>query len=131
MRALNIMIVDDHSGFRALLREVLESCAAVLQFGSPRFVECDCAEEALSNAAAAAPDLITMDLRLPGMDGTECIRQLRRLLPRAVMIIVTHLREQWVTDRAIEAGADAVVFKDDLSVIPRLLRDGPALGPRP
>jgi hypothetical protein len=40
------------------------------------------------------------------------------------MILVTHLREQWVSDQALEAGADAVVFKDDLTVIPRLLRGG-------
>lgn len=123
MRPLNILIVDDHTGFRELIRELLGSCVAILQFGAPRFVECASAEEALASAAQTQPDLITMDLHLPGMDGNECIRLLRPVAPRAVMIVVTHLRDRSISERAMKVGADAVVLKDDLSLIPALIRE--------
>jgi two-component system chemotaxis response regulator CheB len=123
MRPLNILIVDDHTGFRELIRELLGSCVAILQFGNPRFVECASAEEALASAQHLSPDLITMDLHLPGMDGNECIRLLRPAARRAVMIVVTHLRDQVISERAMKVGADAVVFKDDLSLIPALVRE--------
>jgi CheY-like chemotaxis protein len=128
MRPLNILIVDDHTGFRALIRELLGSCAAILQFGIPQFIECATAEEALVSAAQTPPDLITMDLRLPGMDGNECIRLLRPIVPRAVILLVTYLRDKAVSERALKSGADAVVFKDDLSLIPALMRECLATG---
>lgn len=123
MPPLNILIVDDHTGFRELIRELLGGCAAILQFGNPRFVECASAEEALASASQIPPDLITMDLHLPGMDGNECIRLLRPAVQRAVLIVVTHLRDRMISERAMKAGADAVVFKDDLSLIPLLVRE--------
>jgi len=128
MRPLTIFIVDDHTGFRALIRELLGSCAAILQSGNPQFIECATAEEALARSAQTPPDLITMDLRLPGMDGYECVRQLRPAVPRAVIVLVTYLRDKTVSERALKAGADAVVFKDDLSLIPVLMRECLALG---
>jgi two-component system chemotaxis response regulator CheB len=123
MRPLNILVVDDHTGFRELIRELLGSCAAVLHFGVPHFIECSSAEEALVRAAQTAPDLITMDLHLPGMDGNECVRRLRPAMPRAVILMITHLRDQAVYGRALRAGVDAVVSKDDLSLIPVLVRE--------
>jgi len=123
MRSLNILIVDDHGGFRILIRELLGGCAAILQSGEPQFVECASAEEALAHNARMPPDLIIMDLCLPGMDGNECIRQLRPSAPRAIIIMVTCLRDPAVGERALAAGADAVVFKDDLSLIPLLMRE--------
>jgi len=128
MRPLCIFIVDDHTGFRALIRELLESCAAVLQFGPPRIVECASAEEAMSAAETMQPDLVTMDLHLPGVDGNECIRRLRPLASRAVIIVVTHLRDRFISERALKQGADAVVFKDDLNAIPVLVRQHLTLG---
>ena len=123
MRPLNILVVDDHTGFRELIRELLGSCAAILHFGAPRFIECSSAEEALTCAAHTAPDLITMDLHLPGMDGNECVRRLRPSVPRAVIIMVTHLRDRAISGLATRAGVDAVVCKDDLSMIPVLVRE--------
>ncbi len=128
MRPLNILVVDDHTGFRELIRELLEGCAAVLHFGAPRFVECSSAEEALSCAAQTPPDLITMDLHLPGMDGNECVRRLRHSMPRVVILMITHLRDQAIYGRALRAGVDAVVSKDDLSLIPVLARECLARG---
>jgi DNA-binding NarL/FixJ family response regulator len=64
-----------------------------------------------------------MDLHLPGMDGNECVRRLRPAMPRAVILMITHLRDQAVYGRALRAGVDAVVSKDDLSLIPVLVRE--------
>lgn len=127
-RPLNIMIVDDHHGFRDLLRELLGSCAEVLCHGEPTFIECASGEDALSQAPAAAPDLVTMDLRLPGMDGMECIRKLRSMLPRAAMIVVTHLKDRSLSRLSLNAGADAVLLKDDLGSFLLQVRDCLALG---
>lgn len=128
MRPLNILVVDDHTGFRELIRELLAGCAAVLHFGAPNFIECSSAEEALDCAAHTAPDLITMDLHLPGMDGNECVRRLRPTMPRAVILMVTHLRDAAVYAHAMRAGVDAVVSKDDLSLIPLMVRECFATG---
>jgi DNA-binding NarL/FixJ family response regulator len=122
LRQLNILIVDDHAGFRALLRELIGSCAGMLQWEGLDFRESRSCGEAVRSIAQSPPHLITIDLKMGARDGTECIRRLRALAPSALMIVVSHLCDQITVDASMRAGADTVVCKDKLAAIPQLLR---------
>lgn len=122
MRQLNILIVDDHPGFRALLRELIDCCAGMLQWQGLDFRESRSCGEAVRSIAQNPPDLITIDLKMGAGDGTECIRRLRALAPSALMIVVSNLCDRIAVDASLRAGADTVVCKDELAAIPGLLR---------
>lgn len=123
MRPLNIMIVDDHRGVRALIRELLCGCLCMPERGAPNFAECRSGEEAVDRAQGFDPDLVTVDLRMEGMGGWECIRRLRALLPRAALIVVTGLKNELAWQSALRAGANRVLLKDDLTRIEGVVRD--------
>jgi DNA-binding NarL/FixJ family response regulator len=114
MKPIRVMIIDDHSGVRLLIRELLVDCLKALSRGEPIVTECSSAEQALQAAPGFAPDLATVDLRMGEMDGLECIRLLRRVVPRMVVVVVTSMQGDSVATRSLEAGADGVVFKDEL-----------------
>jgi two-component system response regulator (stage 0 sporulation protein F) len=112
-RIVQILIVDDHPGVRTLIRELLAECLAAPD-GRVAFHECENGEAAVASLADASPDLITVDLRMPGMHGLECVRHLRQRLPLACIVVVTQFGNEALQDRARIAGADSVVCKDDI-----------------
>jgi DNA-binding NarL/FixJ family response regulator len=74
---------------------------------------CACAtgEEALRVIPANRPDIILMDIRLPGMSGIECTSRMRELLPQTQVIILTALDDDELVFRALQAGADGYLLK--------------------
>lgn len=121
MKPVQIMIVDDHSGVRSLIRELVEDCFSAFSLGRPEIVECDSAEQALQLLPAFTPALATVDLRLDGMDGLECVRRMRREVPGALIFVVTSLNGDHVTRGSLQAGADGVVFKEDLTALQEVI----------
>jgi len=113
--------VDDHGGCRGLIREVLEGCTSINDVGVPTFVECASGEAALASLATTTPDLVTMDLRLGGMDGIECLRRMRLRVPEAVIVVVTCAKSPELARRSLLEGADSILCKDDLSTLPQLI----------
>ncbi|EHJ46399.1 response regulator receiver protein [Solidesulfovibrio carbinoliphilus subsp. oakridgensis] len=105
MRALRIMMVDD-SGLTVkkmakLLEELGHEVAGTATTGW----------EAVDAYAAVAPDMVTMDITMPDMNGIEATRLIMAADPAARIVIVTsHGQEQMVMD-AIEAGAKGYVLK--------------------
>lgn len=104
---MNILFVEDDAMNRRVVRDMLDVAGAAM-------VEADCAEAGLQRIDDEDFDLVLLDLRMPGMDGFEVIRQVRarddakRTLP---IIIVTADTAVDLTDRCIAAGADEVLFK--------------------
>jgi two-component system, cell cycle response regulator DivK len=119
MAGERILIVDDNPQNLKLAR--------VLLAGEGYDVETAVdAEDALRKLAVMTPRLILMDLQLPGMDGLELTRVLKRDPARRGIVIVALTAYAMKTDeeRAHEAGCDGYVSKPlDIATLPRLLAD--------
>jgi len=99
------MIVDDHAMFRQALSLALneyETIFVPFLAGS--------GEDALEMLASARPDVVLMDISLPGMNGLEAIRRAVAMRPMRVIALSMHDRSAY-EPAALEAGACAFVFK--------------------
>lgn len=106
-RMARVMIVDDQALFRAGLAALLEGACdveVVAQAGS--------AAEALSACARAKPDVVLMDMHMPGTDGAECTRQLLASHPSVRVIALTTFDDDDTVLAAIKAGAQGYLLKD-------------------
>jgi DNA-binding NarL/FixJ family response regulator len=116
-RAVRVLLCDDHRILRAGLRMLLDDAPPTPDDETILVVgEAGTGEEALRLAASLRPDVVLMDLLMPGMDGIEATRQLRALAdPPAVVVLTTYGDDARVRE-AIHAGALGYLLKD-------LLRD--------
>jgi two-component system, cell cycle response regulator len=101
-----ILIVDDLAAARDTLKMLLST-------GPYRIVEATCGTEALVMAQEIQPDLILLDVMMPGMDGYEVCRRLRaeELLAEVPVIMVTALEDRASRLRGLDAGADDFISK--------------------
>lgn len=103
------IVVDDHHRMRRSGSELLQRCLPDFEVQ-----EVPDAESALAAARVRRPDLVLMDVHLPGIDGLEATRRILELAPDA-MVIVVSLADDWRLFRlALEAGARAFIPKSDL-----------------
>ncbi|MBI2287643.1 MAG: response regulator transcription factor, partial [Chloroflexi bacterium] len=98
MDNIRILIVDDHQVVREGLRRMLELEADLKVVG-----EASNAAEVLTQAGLLSPEVILMDIKMPGADGIEITRQLKEKYPACNVIMLT-LYDEYLT-QAIEAGA--------------------------
>lgn len=105
MRALRVLVVDDSAFNRKLIAEILESIDGVTVVG-----KASDGEEALRMLGALDPDLITLDLEMPRMDGFSFLRFVMARRPTPVIVISSHSAKQNVF-RALELGALDFVAK--------------------
>lgn len=107
MTALCCLIVDDHDQLRNLLSNWLEAI-----FPSVHFMSASSGEAALELVHRHQPDVVVMDIGLPGMSGIEATRRIKQAFPATFVVIHTiHDENPFRTD-ALEAGADAFVIKN-------------------
>ena len=107
MEPITILIVDDHAIVRHGVRTFfeMEPDLLVLQ-------EADSGEAAVRLAAELIPDVVLMDLVLPGMSGVEAIRQIKQASPETQIIALTSYHEDAFIFPALRAGALSYVLKD-------------------
>jgi len=103
MAADSVLLVDDDDGIRTSLRFALEDQGY-------RVREATDGETALERIREQSPDVVVLDLMLPGMDGFECCRQLRRLSDIPVLIVSARADSHDVV-AGLEAGADDYIRK--------------------
>jgi NarL family two-component system response regulator LiaR len=124
--AIRILIVDDHAVVREGLRTFLE-----LQEGLEVVGEAGDGDEALPLAEQLEPDVVLMDLVMPRLDGVEAMRELRRRVPGARVIVLTSFLEDDRLLPAIRAGAAGYLLKNvqpqELARAIRLADEGEAL----
>jgi two-component system, NarL family, response regulator LiaR len=104
---IEVLVVDDHAVVREGLRTFLE-----LQEGIAVVGEAADGEEAVRQAEALRPDVIVMDLVMPRLDGVGAMRELRRRLPSARVIVLTSFVEDERLLPAIQAGAAGYLLKN-------------------
>lgn len=105
--SITILLVDDHSIVRQGIRVFLETQPDLVIVG-----EAASGEEALSRTAELAPDVVVMDLSMPGMGGIEAIRQLKKLSPHSQVVVLTSFQEDEYIFPTLKAGALSYVMKD-------------------
>ncbi len=105
MSSIRILLVDDHQVVREGLRHMLKLEEDIEVIG-----EAGDAKEALAQAETLLPEVILMDIKMPGVDGIELTRQLKEKLPCCNVIMLT-LYEEYLS-QAIEAGATGYLLKD-------------------
>ncbi|MFU9034189.1 MULTISPECIES: response regulator [Streptomyces] len=106
-RPIHVLLVDDHQVVRRGLRTFLEVQDDIEVVGE--------AADGTGGIAAAEqlrPDVVLMDIKMPGMDGIEALRKLRELDNPARVLVVTSFTEQRTVVPALRAGAAGYVYKD-------------------
>jgi len=104
---ITILLVDDHALVRSGVRAYLET-----QPELEVVAEASSGEEAVQLAAEHAPDVVLMDLVMPGMDGVEATRRVREVSPRSQVVVLTSFHEDTNIFPAIKAGAISYLLKD-------------------
>lgn len=104
---ISILLVDDHSIVRQGIRTLLETQPDLMIAG-----EAASGEEAAGQVIELAPDVIVMDLSMPGMGGIEAIRQMKKLSPHSQVVVLTSFWEDEYIFPTLRAGALSYVMKD-------------------
>jgi two-component system, NarL family, response regulator LiaR len=108
MEPIRALIVDDHPVTREGLRTALElSDDVVVVVG-----EASSGEEAVERARELVPDVVFMDVRMPGMDGIEATRRIRQAAPATKVILITIDESRGAISEAIQAGVSGYLLKD-------------------
>src|SRR5512142_421962 len=97
---IRVILVDDHNLVRMGLKSYFSTLPDIQVIG-----EAGTGEEAVRLAADLAPDVVLMDLIMPGMDGVEATRQVKKVSPHTQVIVVTSYHEDEHIFPAIRAGA--------------------------
>jgi DNA-binding NarL/FixJ family response regulator len=104
--ATTVAVVEDNAGLRRSLERLLRSAPGLRCVGT-----WEDGETALAQVATLLPDVVLMDINLPGMSGIECTAALKRLCPRSQVIMVTVYEDTESIFRALQAGACGYLLK--------------------
>lgn len=104
---ISLLLTDDHAIVRQGIRAFLELQPDLMVIG-----EADSGENAVRMAAALAPDIVLMDLVMPGIGGVEATRQVKLVSPHSQVIVLTSYHEDEYIFPALRAGALSYVLKD-------------------
>lgn len=106
MKPIRVLLADDHTLFREGVRALLERAAGIVVVGEARD-----GREALELAERMLPDVVLMDVAMPGLDGLEATRQLARRAPRARVVVVSMREDREAIRELLQAGIAGYVVK--------------------
>jgi DNA-binding NarL/FixJ family response regulator len=104
---VSILVVDDHEVVRNGIRSYLETIKDFDVVG-----EAESGEKAVKMVAELIPDIVLLDLIMPGMDGVETTRQIKKISPRTQVVVLTSYHEDVHIFPALKAGAISYILKD-------------------
>lgn len=108
--SVRVLIVDDHRLFAEALRAILSADERIEVVGLAAS-----GEEAVTRASELAPDVVLMDISMPGVNGVEATRRIRAALPGSEVLMVTGSDARQDVDAARSAGAAGYVTKDKIA----------------
>lgn len=100
-----IMVVDDAAFMRVVLKDILTAS------GFQNIVEAGDGAAAVTAYQQHRPDIVTMDINMPGTDGIEALRMILQMNPAAKVVMVTSVDQKHVVQEAIKLGAKDYVVK--------------------
>ena len=112
---VGVMTVDDQEVFRQAAKEVIEATAGFRHVG-----EASCGQEAIALAGEVGPDLVLVDVRMPGIDGFETVRRIRASHPASTVVLISMAGFDACASGFASCGAAAFVAKEDFG--PSVLR---------
>lgn len=101
---MTLLVVEDHADWRTMIIDDLRPISKLVGF-------VERGDEILKAAETFRPELITLDIALPGESGLKVLPRLRALLPEAVIIVISMSVGQLYKDEAFARGADAYIEK--------------------
>src|SRR5260370_30448671 len=106
MEPIRILIADDHPLFRDGLRALLESVPDLQVMG-----EAMTGNEVITQAASLQPDIVLMDIKMPGLNGIEATRRILQTSPHIRILILTMFEDDESVFAAVRAGARGYLLK--------------------
>lgn len=115
---IRVLLADDHAAIRSGLRLMLEQSGEITVVG-----EASDGAAAVTNARSLRPDVVLMDIRMPGVDGIEATRQITRARAADVLVLTTFDLDEYVFG-ALRAGAAGFLLKtvDSATLVDAVLR---------
>lgn len=107
---MNILIADDHANVRRGLREILLDA-----FSAAQFTEACNGDEVLAQLAESQPDLLLLDINMPGRSGFEVLKDVKHTYAQLPVIMVSVQTESQYALRCLRAGASEYVNKNSAS----------------
>ncbi|MHB0856191.1 MAG: response regulator [Anaerolineae bacterium] len=107
-RKTQVLIVDDDPGIRDTMQDIL-----VLEEFTVKAV--DCGEKAVEACSSQHFDFVLLDIRMPGMNGVDTLREIKRIDPMVRVVMITGFDAGLLAEDAMEAGAEAI-FRKPLGV---------------
>jgi len=117
MNKLRLLLVEDNNLFRQTLRESLQ-----VSFPEIAIDEAPNGVEALKRVKSFAPDLILMDIRLPGESGLGLTKKIKAIYPDIIIFILTNYDSEECREAASRYGADRYIPKDSLKRVEELIK---------
>lgn len=114
----NVFVVEDHDVMRMMVKSYLAQLDDIQVTW-----EASSGEEALEMLEDRSPDLILLDVSLPGISGLDVLDRIRETVPEAPILILSGHAEQKYAKQAIERGANGYVVKGDMQQVPGAIRD--------
>ena len=107
MKRIRVLLVDDHDLFREGLAGIISAQPDMQVTG-----EANDGLEAFVKAQELKPDLILMDVQMPGLDGLEAARQIKQILPETIVVMLTVRDDDEKLFEALKNGAQGYLLKD-------------------
>ena len=118
--AVTVLVVDDQAPFRMAARAVVRRSQ-----GFQLVAEAETGEQAVELASSLHPELVLMDIKMPGIDGIEATRQIRQAAPDTVVFLCSTYPLGDLPPEAATSGASAYINKEELApTVLRRLWDG-------
>lgn len=127
---IRIYLVDDQTMLRAAFKSLLAGCGGIEVVG-----DSGDAREAIEVIGNLRPDVVLLDISMPGLSGLDAIAPIRKAWPRVRILMLTHHEGESFVEQALESGADGYLSKDSDEVelalaIQAVFRGQPYLSPR-